>query len=107
VNTAPICDLVTDYRVFDLFIEPFLEFGEEDFALLRIQTMGSKLNNKVIWRKHAIIEDGQHDGINNHRAKLLHNIQGQCRATIEGTVKVADEVVEAYQLYSARNLARE
>src|SRR5579875_588796 len=88
-----------------LFVQTFLKSGEEDFALLIFQTIGSQFDDKVIGRKHAVIEQGQDNGIDNNGPELFNQIERQRRTAIEGTVQVANKVIEADQLHGTGHFA--
>ena len=55
-ETAMIAGLVPEEGMFNLFSEPLFEFREEDFASLILETIGSELDDEIIYGEHTIVE---------------------------------------------------
>src|SRR6266702_1174380 len=54
-----------------------------------------------------MVEHVQHHRVHNDRPEFLHEIQGQGRTAIDGTVQVAHNVIETHQLYRTGHLVGE
>src|SRR5579872_1933216 len=91
----------------DLFIKPLFKFCEEDFPAIILEPIGSKLDNEVVYGEHTIVQYRQDRRIDNDRPEFFHEIERQSWTTVEGTVQVADKVVEAHQLHYTGNLVGE